>query len=128
MDLLYSLVKVYKHSLTKFLSQLLEMFDCKVDVLIFGPAEWALEGVYVAVIELFGQDSSTSTFLLVSIEETAVFKWEPFEYFTHEQWKLLSFPRVKCIMTAIDKGILFHRVAMQVAKKDYLAYLLDAQY
>lgn len=59
------------------------MFDCEVNVFILWSTEGALKGIYVAVVELFGQDCSASSLLLIFIEETAIFEWKPFEYLTH---------------------------------------------
>jgi hypothetical protein len=84
------------------------MSDSEMYIFVLRSAEGAFQGVYIAMFEFFGQVGSAGSILLIFVQKTAIFKRKALEYFTHEQWKLLSFPRVAAIVAPVHEGIFFH--------------------
>ena len=77
MHLFDAVVEVYQQTLAELLPQFLEVPHCEVDVVILWPAERALQGVDVAVVELFRQESATCSFFLLFLEEQQSFIENP---------------------------------------------------
>jgi hypothetical protein len=84
------------------------MLDCKVNIFILWTTKGALQCINIAMVKLFCQNSPACALFFIFIQETAVFKRETFEYFAHQQRKLFTLPRIKRIMTAIDKSVFLH--------------------
>ena len=116
MHLFDAVVEVYQQTLAELLPQFLEVPHCEVDVVILWPAERALQGVDVAVVELFRQESATRPFFLLFLQERTVLHGEPFEEFAHEHGETLPRPRVRCIMAAVNEGVLLHGVPVEVTE------------
>lgn len=60
-----TIFKGEKNRLAELLAQLLEMPNCKMNVLVLRAAEWALEGKYIIVKNLLSKDCSGSALLLL---------------------------------------------------------------
>lgn len=109
-------------------SELLEVADCEVNVLVLWPAKRALQSIDVTMPQLPYQKGATGAFLLLLIQKRAILERKPLEDATHQQRKLLPFPWICRIMTAIHEGVSLHRMTMQVAEEKHICKLLDAEY
>lgn len=110
---------------TELLPEFLEVPDCEVDILVFWSTEGTFKCVDVTVLELFAENSPTGALFFLHIQEAAIFEGECFKYFAHKKWKLLPVPGIGSIMAAIDEGILFHGMTMQVTEESNLPNLLN---
>lgn len=104
------------------------MPNCKVNILMFRPTERALQGIDIAMPQLFDQERSAGALLLLLIKEGAVFEGKSLKNLAHKQWKLFASPRVGTIMASVYKGVLFHGVAMQVTEEHHITDFLNAEY
>lgn len=110
--------------LTELFAQLFEVSDSEVDVVVLRSAEGTFQSVDVAVFELLGENCPRRNLLLLApVNEAAVLEGKSLEKFAYQEWKLLASPRVDLVVRSVDEGVLFHRVAMQVAVKVDLALL-----